>query len=113
MNSLYSKYVVSSFLKVLVKCNWISTEKKNNDKDRNLSVHIEDTNGHFDHGNFNAEIVVLCSIHTDKIYTCKYFVKRNKYTHIGKSIFTLCSHAKSVRINISLSTHTCYWPVVF
>ena len=34
-----------------------------------------------------------------KIYTCKYFASWSKYTHIGKSIFTLCSYANSVHIS--------------
>ena len=46
-----------------------------------------------------------------KIYTCKYFAIWNKYTHISKSIFTLCSQANSVRISILLGAHTCYRPV--
>ena len=56
-------------------------------------------------------------IHMHKIYTCKYFAICNKYTHISKSTFTLCSydnnkstftlcsHDNNVRIGILLGTH--------
>ena len=43
-----------------------------------------------------------------EIYTCEYFAIWNKYTHGSKSIFTLCSHANSVRVSILLGIHSCY-----
>ena len=42
-----------------------------------------------------------------KIYTSKYFALWSKYTHVGKSIFTMRSHAYSLQISISKGTHTC------
>ena len=35
-----------------------------------------------------------------KVCTCKHFAIWNKYTHISKSILTLCPHAVSVFISI-------------
>ena len=41
-----------------------------------------------------------------KMYTCKYFALWNKCAHVGKSIFTLRSHAYSVHISILKGTYT-------
>ena len=42
--------------------------------------------------------------HMHKLYTCKFFAIRSKYTHISKSIFNLRSHANSVHISILKDT---------